>query len=264
MTINRDTKLNCDNHGSFSKWHFWMVCTGRRPIPTQMWQKRKHISTMRTSYSVSLVCASLKCARIRAPYMRTSNLRLVNAMMFTQRKKKKLTPLAWRMELRMCYQCVQKYGITNVVRVKHFAPIFGVATWFLLNKYMWGFINIILPNYILDMQHVCQQINISSNCFVLPFPYYQLVSVLYIFSMKINIFRWNYQTSKQLSGSNHWGLIATYGGGGYIQNMAKNRTVSAHIIGELRDNRWIDRGTRVIFIDFTVYNANVNLFCVIR
>lgn len=29
-------------------------------------------------------------------------------------------------------------------------------------------------------------------------------------------------------------------------------------------NRWITRGTRAVIIDFTVYNANVNLFCVIK
>ena len=27
---------------------------------------------------------------------------------------------------------------------------------------------------------------------------------------------------------------------------------------------WIDRGTRAVFIDFTVYNPNINLFCVVK
>ena len=27
---------------------------------------------------------------------------------------------------------------------------------------------------------------------------------------------------------------------------------------------WIDRSTRVVMVDFTVYNANVNLFCVVK
>jgi len=31
-----------------------------------------------------------------------------------------------------------------------------------------------------------------------------------------------------------------------------------------KDNLWIDRGTRAVFVDFTVYNANINLFCVVR
>ncbi len=33
---------------------------------------------------------------------------------------------------------------------------------------------------------------------------------------------------------------------------------------ELEENLWIDRGTRVVFLDFTVYNANINLFCQIK
>lgn len=39
---------------------------------------------------------------------------------------------------------------------------------------------------------------------------------------------------------------------------------AASVIQNLMNNLWIDRGTRVVFIDFTVYNANINLFCVIR
>ncbi len=32
----------------------------------------------------------------------------------------------------------------------------------------------------------------------------------------------------------------------------------------LKDNLWLNRGTRVVFLDFTVYNANINLFCQIK
>lgn len=36
------------------------------------------------------------------------------------------------------------------------------------------------------------------------------------------------------------------------------------LIDVLKENLWLDRGTRVVFIDFTVYNANINLFCIIK
>lgn len=39
---------------------------------------------------------------------------------------------------------------------------------------------------------------------------------------------------------------------------------SKEIIAELKTNLWLDRGTRAVFVDFTVYNANINLFCVVR
>ena len=32
----------------------------------------------------------------------------------------------------------------------------------------------------------------------------------------------------------------------------------------LLNNYWLDRGTRAVFLDFTVYNANINMFCAIR
>jgi len=35
-------------------------------------------------------------------------------------------------------------------------------------------------------------------------------------------------------------------------------------LNDLNANLWLDRGTRVVFLDFTVYNANINLFCQIR
>lgn len=75
---------------------------------------------------------------------------------------------------------------------------------------------------------------------------------------------WTYQTEEELDGSGHWGLISSYGGGGFVQDLALNREASLAIISELKQNLWIDRGTRVVFVDFTVYNANINLFCVVR
>lgn len=75
---------------------------------------------------------------------------------------------------------------------------------------------------------------------------------------------WTYQTQKELDGSNHWGLISTYAGGGFVQNLAAVKQESKEILSVLKNNLWLDRGTRAVFIDFTVYNANINLFCVIR
>ena len=49
-----------------------------------------------------------------------------------------------------------------------------------------------------------------------------------------------------------------------LQDLGLAKADSAKIIDELENNLWIDRGIRVLFIDFTVYNANINLFCQIR
>jgi len=60
------------------------------------------------------------------------------------------------------------------------------------------------------------------------------------------------------------GMLHTYSGAGYYQNLATNSSHSLAIIQDLKQNLWIDRGTRVVFFDFTVYNANINLFCIVR
>lgn len=73
-----------------------------------------------------------------------------------------------------------------------------------------------------------------------------------------------YQTKKELDGSTYWGQLTSYSGGGYVQDLSKTKNETTRIIDALFDNLWIDRGTRVVFIDFTVYNANINLFCVVR
>uniref|UniRef100_A0A671NSS1 Polycystic kidney disease 2-like 1 protein n=1 Tax=Sinocyclocheilus anshuiensis TaxID=1608454 RepID=A0A671NSS1_9TELE len=80
----------------------------------------------------------------------------------------------------------------------------------------------------------------------------------------INGTAWQYHSEKEIKGSNHWGLLTTYSGAGYYQDLAKTREESAAILTDLKDKLWLDRGTRVLFIDFTAYNANINLFCVIR
>ncbi|KAM5158759.1 polycystin-2 isoform 1-T1 [Callospermophilus lateralis] len=75
---------------------------------------------------------------------------------------------------------------------------------------------------------------------------------------------WIYTSEKDLNGSSHWGIIASYSGAGYYLDLSRTREETASQINSLRKNVWLDRGTRATFIDFSVYNANINLFCVVR
>ncbi|KAM5271785.1 polycystin-2 [Ctenodactylus gundi] len=75
---------------------------------------------------------------------------------------------------------------------------------------------------------------------------------------------WIYTSEKDLNGSTHWGLISAYSGAGYYLDLSRKREEAAAQLVGLRKNAWLDRGTRAIFIDFSVYNANINLFCVVR
>lgn len=75
---------------------------------------------------------------------------------------------------------------------------------------------------------------------------------------------WEYQTEKDLEGRSYWGRITSYSGGGFTMLLEPTKAATASKIAELKQNLWLDRGTRVVFMDFTVYNANINLFCIIK
>merc|ERR1719369_640778 len=60
------------------------------------------------------------------------------------------------------------------------------------------------------------------------------------------------------------GKVGYYSGGGAVQNLHSLKNESKLIIKELKEALWIGRGTRAVFLDFTVYNANINLFCVVK
>ncbi|GAB1301544.1 Polycystic kidney disease 2-like 2 protein [Apodemus speciosus] len=61
----------------------------------------------------------------------------------------------------------------------------------------------------------------------------------------------------------HWGFVGVYRDGGYIVTLSKSKSETKAKFVDLRLNNWIGRGTRAVFIDFSLYNANVNLFCII-
>ncbi|CAB3409583.1 unnamed protein product [Caenorhabditis bovis] len=74
-----------------------------------------------------------------------------------------------------------------------------------------------------------------------------------------------YQTAKELENHATSGSIATYGGGGFVQKLPLTESTEAQSsLEQLKSNRWIDRGTRAIIVDFALYNANINQFCVVK
>ncbi|XP_035400369.1 polycystic kidney disease 2-like 1 protein [Cygnus atratus] len=80
----------------------------------------------------------------------------------------------------------------------------------------------------------------------------------------VNGTAWRYHSEEELGGSSHWGRLTSYSGGGYYIDLKLTREESAEALQILKEKLWLDRGTRVVFIDFSVYNANINLFCVLR
>ncbi|WKY04371.1 hypothetical protein Q1695_005403 [Nippostrongylus brasiliensis] len=74
-----------------------------------------------------------------------------------------------------------------------------------------------------------------------------------------------WQSAAELVTEPTTGTISTYGGGGFVVRLPLDDiTEATKIIAEIKNNSWIDRGTRAIIIDFALFNANVNLFSIAR
>nr|XP_018672665.1 uncharacterized protein LOC100182818 [Ciona intestinalis] len=71
---------------------------------------------------------------------------------------------------------------------------------------------------------------------------------------------WSFQDSAKLNGHPYTGLLNIYDGGGYSVTLGNTAKKSRKILKQLKDHGWVDRPTSAIFVEFTVYNANVNLF----
>ncbi|KAK4813933.1 hypothetical protein QYF61_003003 [Mycteria americana] len=74
---------------------------------------------------------------------------------------------------------------------------------------------------------------------------------------------WQYQSQSKLRGYPIWGRLAIYRGGGYVIHLGTDPKNASRILQYLFNNVWLDTFTRAVFVEFTVYNANVNLFCII-
>ena len=71
---------------------------------------------------------------------------------------------------------------------------------------------------------------------------------------------WLYNTSAEVWGFPTMAEYNTYMGGGCFMKLDVNKDVSLRIFAELLNQGWIDRATRVVILEFTLYNVNANLF----
>ena len=71
---------------------------------------------------------------------------------------------------------------------------------------------------------------------------------------------WTHTPSSAIRGESLWAKLSTYSGGGYLAKLDLNRNISIGILNELKANLWLDRHTRAVFLEFSVYNPNIQLF----
>ncbi|GFS01460.1 polycystic kidney disease protein 1-like 2 [Elysia marginata] len=69
-----------------------------------------------------------------------------------------------------------------------------------------------------------------------------------------------YQNSFRLKTAPYVGTLATYKGGGYVILTKRLFCRTDKIIKRARAQDWLDLNTRAIFLEYTVYNPNINLF----
>ncbi|KAM4731296.1 polycystin-1-like protein 2 [Anableps anableps] len=74
---------------------------------------------------------------------------------------------------------------------------------------------------------------------------------------------WTYQTEAELRTLPVWGRLVLYRGGGFVADLGPDFQNASSTLEYLFHNKWLDKYTRAIFVEFTVYNANVNLFCIV-
>ncbi|XP_075297697.1 polycystin-2-like protein 2 [Opisthocomus hoazin] len=75
--------------------------------------------------------------------------------------------------------------------------------------------------------------------------------------------QWKYTAASSLSPW-YWGSRGVYSSGGYKFTLPESKEETVEKLAFLRQNGWLTRGTRAVFIDFSTYNANINLFCIIK
>ncbi|PVD38502.1 hypothetical protein C0Q70_01117 [Pomacea canaliculata] len=75
---------------------------------------------------------------------------------------------------------------------------------------------------------------------------------------------WTYQTLSDVSVLPVWGEYSTYSSGGYIMDFSVNWDVVSDTLEELQDGAWLDNQTRAVFVEFSLYNPDSNLFAYMR
>ena len=70
---------------------------------------------------------------------------------------------------------------------------------------------------------------------------------------------WRYQSASELDGYPLWAELSTYNGGGYVVDIYPKWDNKA-FLDRLKNKKWIDRHTRALIIEFTLFNAATNYF----
>ncbi len=75
---------------------------------------------------------------------------------------------------------------------------------------------------------------------------------------------WKYSSAGKAGDFPFMGEISSYKGDGFSTELIIDRETTAQTLQELKENLWIDRQTRALFLEFILYNADSNLFAFVK
>lgn len=70
---------------------------------------------------------------------------------------------------------------------------------------------------------------------------------------------WKYRTADDTGSYKTKGVHSLYSGGGYVANLGYDDSTGRRILNDLANNSWIDRQTRAVLVELSMFNAVTNL-----
>ncbi|XP_017461644.1 PREDICTED: polycystin-2-like, partial [Rhagoletis zephyria] len=68
-----------------------------------------------------------------------------------------------------------------------------------------------------------------------------------------------YKTLNELGAHSIWGEISTYRSGGFVKDLTYDFNENKQMMSNLKTEKWLDRASRLIIVEFTLFNANRNI-----
>jgi len=73
---------------------------------------------------------------------------------------------------------------------------------------------------------------------------------------------WRYQNPGESETVPKWGQFSFYPGGGFVADLGYENATGFSIIKNLKTNDWLDRQTRAVIVEFSVFNPSVNVLAI--
>ncbi|XP_060666102.1 uncharacterized protein LOC132798308 [Drosophila nasuta] len=69
-----------------------------------------------------------------------------------------------------------------------------------------------------------------------------------------------FRTMKELDSTPLWTILNMYATGGYTVDLTYDKETNLQIIKDLKRSHWLDRGSRLVLVEFNLYNENTDIF----